>query len=308
MKAKELCRGAVQVVDQIVNMAVLTVIVLLLAFAGYALWDAEQIYQSAGSAQYAVYKPTAADGGKSFQELQAINQEVFSWLTVYGTNIDYPVTQGTDNLKYVNTNAEGLYSLAGAIFLDYLNNKNFTDFNHILYGHHMDKNAMFGEIDSFSDKHIFDTHRYGNLYFNKKNHGIEFFCFLHTDAYDNAVFAANINGDKRRQAYLGYLFAKAVHKRDIGVTTEDSIILLTTCSTDSTNGRDILVGRITDETFDDPFMKMNTTDKNGQVSADGQNSGTVKIPYWQILLMLLLAFPVLILVMKYKKGKKMKKR
>jgi len=135
--------------------------------------------------------------------LQAINPEVFSWLTVYGTNIDYPVAQGQDNMKYVNTNAEGKYSLSGSIFLDYNNSKDFSDFNSILYGHHMQKKTMFGEIGSFSNQYFFDSHRYGNLYYGGKDHGIEFFAFIHTSAYDDTVFTPNVT-DKNRQAYSLY--------------------------------------------------------------------------------------------------------
>jgi sortase B len=190
--------------------------------------------------------------GKSFAELQSINPEVIAWLTVYGTNIDYPVTQGKDNIKYVNTNAEGKSSLTGSIFLDQANNKDFSDFNNILYGHHMEKKAMFGEIGTFSDRTVFDGHRYGNLHVDGKDKGIEFFAFVHTDAYDSAVFSANVEGEAR-QVYLDYLLEKALYKRDIPVSADDKIILLSTCSADSTNGRDILVGRITDKVFADPF-------------------------------------------------------
>ena len=40
--------------------------------------------------------PTDEDT-RSFVELQAINPDVFGWLNVYGTNIDYPLLQGEDN-------------------------------------------------------------------------------------------------------------------------------------------------------------------------------------------------------------------
>ena len=136
---------------------------ILLAFAGYALWDSNQIYQAADKSSYALYKPTETNEGKSFQELQAVNPEVFAWLTVYGTNIDYPVTQGHDNMKYVNTNAEGLYSLSGAIFLDCNNSRHFSDFNHIVYGHHMENKVMFGELADFANRAMFDAHRYDQV-------------------------------------------------------------------------------------------------------------------------------------------------
>jgi len=247
MKAAVIGRKSIYLTNNIVNNIILTVIVILIAFAEYALWDSNQIYRAADKSNYAVYKPTVSDEGKSFKELQALNAEVFAWLTVYGTNIDYPVTQGHDNMKYVNTNAEGLYSLSGAIFLDYNNKKDFSDFNSILYGHHMAKKTMFGEIGEFSNKDMFDSHRYGKIYFDGKDHGIEFFAFIHTDAYDGTVFKANVKEESR---YIDNLYEKAIYIRDIGVTTDDRIILLSTCSSDSTNGRDILAGRITGEVYE----------------------------------------------------------
>ena len=62
----------------------------------------------------------------------------------------------------------------------------------------------------------------------------------------------------------------AMHKRDVGVTKEDYIILLSTCSSDSTNGRDILFGRITEELYEDQFSNMETNDgKNGANNRSG---------------------------------------
>ncbi len=246
-------RKAVKAASSVISFTVLAALVLLTAFTAYAVWDSWQIYEAADKAQYAVYKPTVKSGGKTFAELQAANGEVIAWLCVYGTNIDYPVTQCEDNMKYVNTNAQGEYSLSGSIFLDAENSNDFTDFNSILYGHHMEKHAMFGEIGNFSDKNVFASHEYGNLYVNGENRGIEFFAFVHTDAYNMAVFKANVKDN--HQEYLDNLLSNAVHKRDADVSAEDSLILLSTCSSASTNGRDILVGKITRETYKDRFEK-----------------------------------------------------
>ena len=272
MQAQETARKAIRGTNSIINIVVLIVILMLLGFAGYALWDSKQLYASADKANYAIYKPTVENEGKSFQELQAINPEVFAWLTVYGTNIDYPVVQGKNNMKYVNTNAEGTYSLSGAIFLDCENSKDFSDFNSILYGHHMQKQVMFGEIDTFSDKNVFDSHRYGNLYFSGKNHGVEFFAFIHTSAYDSAMFDPGITQEEKKESYLNDLLKKAKHKRDIGITTKDHLILLSTCSSSSTNGRDILVGKITNRAYADPFLNTKTNDpKEHKLGVDSQD-------------------------------------
>ena len=251
-----------KLIDSAVNYVILAVLVILPAFAGYALWDSGRIYHTADSRQYEVYKPTSEADKKSFEELVALNGDVFAWLTVYGTNIDYPVVQAQDNMKYVNTGADGRFSLAGAIFLDYRNERSFTDKSSIIYGHHMTKKTMFGEIGGFRDKDVFDTHGYGNLYFDGENHGIEFFAFIHTDAYDGIILSPRTHGRADAESidqpnvsirssvsqieYTELLLSKAMHVKDVEILEDDCFILLTTCSPGTTNGRDILVGRLTE--------------------------------------------------------------
>ena len=236
-------KAIIKGVDNIIGILVLTVILLVLAYAGYALWDFEQVHSQADNSLYTVYKPTVENEGKTFKQLKQLNDEVIAWLTIYDTNIDYPITQGTNNMKYVTTNAEGRYSLSGSVFLDYRNNEGFSDFNNIVYGHNMDKKTMFGEIGNFDDEKYFASHKYGNLYYDETDYGIEFFAFIHTDAYNSGIFWPNVP-EEMQQEYLDGLVEEARHFRDIGVTTEDRIILLATCSQSTTNGRDILVGRI----------------------------------------------------------------
>jgi len=297
MKVEAAGRKAIQIANYVVELSVMTILVLLAAFTGYSLWDTNQLHQAAASKNYAVYKPTVENEGKTFQELQVINPEVCSWLTVYGTHIDYPVAQGQNNMKYVNTNAEGKYSLSGAIFLHYKNSRDFSDFNSILYGHHMAESAMFGEIRAFSNREVFESRRYGNLYFDGKEYGIEFFAFVHCDAYDRTIFTANVE-ESQRQAYLNGLMSKAMHSRDIGVTTADRIILLSTCSSESTNGRDILVGRITSRLYADTFKTTKTEVEKTQANVD-KPSG---IPDWQwtliasLTIIIIMALDVLIIL------------
>ncbi|MCL2031428.1 MAG: class B sortase [Oscillospiraceae bacterium] len=303
MKANQIAGKTIKFIHGNINIALLTVILLLIAFAGYALWDSEQIYQAADKSNYAVYKPGSADEGRSFQELQSLNADVIAWLQVYGTNIDYPVTQGRDNMKYVNTNAEGLYSLSGAIFLDSGNSSDFSDFNSILYGHHMEKKVMFGEIGTFSSREVFDSRRYGNLYFNGKDHGIEFFAFLHTDAYDSAVFRPRVR-EEARGAYLDSLLGKAMYIRDIGVTAEDRIVLLSTCSASSTNGRDILIGRLRDGSYDDQTVTAGAYEEKEE--ADSPISLVREIPLWSLLLLLILAALLVIRIFEICRGRRRK--
>lgn len=304
-KAEKIGRKAVRAVNSVVNFAVLCAALLLIAFGCYALWDSNQIYNAADAARYEIYKPRIEDEGRSFGELRKRNPEVFAWLTVYGTNIDYPVVQGEDNMKYVNTDAEGGFSLSGSIFLDCGNKRDFTDFNSIFYGHHMEKEAMFGELGSFGDRNYFEARQYGNLYYDGKDHGLEFFAFLHADAYDASVFAPAIKGDGARQAYLDNLLEKATYVRGGAVAeAHERIVLLSTCSPDGTNDRSILVGRIVDETFDDPFITEDTNNAGTHATADGQAGNAIWL--W-ILLAALGALAAAAIVFYHKRRKKDKK-
>lgn len=295
-------RRILKLLNSIIQYVVLTIILVVVAFASYAMWDSEQIYSAADASQYEKFKPSEEDEGKSFEELQVINPEIFSWLTVFGTNIDYPVAQGETNMKYVNTNAEGNYSLSGSIFLDCNSSKEFSDFNSIIYGHHMEKQTMFGELGLFAEQSYFAARLYGNLYYSGKNHGLEFFAFLHTDAYDNAVFAAKISGKDAQQAYLDGLLEKASYTRNIGVTIEDRIVLLSTCSATSTNGRDILVARITDETYRDSFASIDENPVEESQKADNQNGIWDRLPLWLwIILAAFLLFLIFLVVVYHKR-------
>ena len=58
----------------------------------------------------------------------------------------------------------------------------------------MEKAAIFGEIESFSEKNYFEEHRYEWLFCNGKDHGLEFFVFLDVDAYDYYIYRPAVQG------------------------------------------------------------------------------------------------------------------
>ncbi|MCL2405203.1 MAG: sortase, partial [Defluviitaleaceae bacterium] len=255
--AQKLGLKTIRTVDMLINTSVLVVIVLLMAFGAFSLWDTNQIHAIACSSRYERYRPDMDEegGGISFLGLQAQNSDVFAWLTVYGTNIDYPVVQGRDNVRYVNTNIAGRHSLAGAIFLDYRNCQSFTDFNNVLHGHHMANRVKFGEISMFHDAAFFNERRYGTLFFDGVEHGLEFFAFIHVNAHDRRVYRYNVTGEESKQAHLDMIFDMAIHLReDMIVTTDDRLVLLNTCAPGVTHMRDVLIARITDEVRPDPFF------------------------------------------------------
>jgi len=231
--------------DRVVDFITLLLILLILLFGFYSLWDSHSVYAAADAANFKVYKPSV-DNSMSFEELQKRNPDVFAWLNVYNTHIDYPVVHYSDDVKYLNTDALGNYNLAGAVFLDCDNNIHFTDFNSIIYGHHMDQKEMFGELTDFDEESFFDSHRYGSLWYDGEEHGLELFAYIPADAYDETLYTVAVEEPEKQQKYLDNIYSKAKYSRVADVTVNDRIVLLSTCSSYETNGRAILAGKITE--------------------------------------------------------------
>lgn len=234
----------IQILNQIVNLLIIVCFLPILLYGIYGIWDSAHIYQHANASLYETYKPNSKDK-LSFEELQKINPEVFGWLTVKGTHIDYPLVQASNNSKYVNMDVKGEFSLTGSLFLDSRNQRNFVDMNNIIYGHNMEKKAMFGELKNFGEKDFFEKHKYGELYYDDTWHEIEFFAFLQADAYDPILYNAELKGTDDCKMYLDYIMENAEQFRTLQFHGEEHFVVLSTCTSTSTNGRQILIGKIT---------------------------------------------------------------
>ena len=245
-------RRILRTADRTVDNIVLVLLMLMLMFGIYSLVDSKLVYMSADASNYEIYRPTENDS-KSFAELQEINPDVFGWLTVIGTEIDYPVCHTDNNETYVNTNAVGEYSMVGSLFLDYRNSTDFSDFNNIIYGHHMEQDKFFGCFDEYKDEKFFGEHNKANLYFEGKKHGVELFAFILADAYDSNFYTIHgQDNTEGKEYYLEYVTNAALTVLPVDVTTDDTLIVLSTCTEDITNGRFILVGRLADKPFKEP--------------------------------------------------------
>ena len=267
---KKTAKFIVKIIDHMVNLTALLLVLMTMFLSCYMLWDSNQVYQAADAKNYEAYIPTEKHT-KSFEELQKINPDIIGWIRVNETNINYPLLQAEDDDTYMNTDAEGRYSLSGAIFLHCANKPDFSDFNNIIYGHHMEKHMMFGDVGLFTEKKYFDEHPYGNLFFDGKDHGIEFYALLQADAYNEKIFSVCADTSEARQAYLQEIEANALHRRNLKITENDHLVLLITCTSEMTNGRNILVGRLTDQVY--PEKEYFDEHPYGNLFFDGKDHG-----------------------------------
>ena len=115
--------------------------------------------------------------------------------------------------------------------------------NLVIYGHHMDNSAMFGDVARFAQADYFAAHPAGSISLPDAAYTIELFACVVTDAYDTAVYTPERYPDDVG-ALLDYAAAQAVQQRDIGVTAQDRLVALSTCAGSETNGRVVVLGRL----------------------------------------------------------------
>lgn len=240
----EIAVGMARVGNRIISSVAAVIIMLMLVYGGYSLWDSYMINQGAFlSGDLLKYKPSGGAGDNlSLEELLAQNPDTRGWLTIDDTHIDYPVVQGETDMEYINTDVFGEFSLSGSIFLSCLNSGDFSDPYNLIYGHHMDNGGMFGDVMEFLDADYFENHQTGTLYLLHETYDITLFACIEADSYDPLIYSPGPEYDN--QKLLDYLRESSVRYRDIGVTAQDRIVGMSTCVDAVTNGRAILFGRL----------------------------------------------------------------
>ena len=110
-------------------------------------------------------KVNNVDTPVSFDELKAQNSDIYAWIYIPDTNINYPVLQNSeDDNFYLDHNVYKNYSFPGAIYTQSCNKKDWTDRVTVLYGHNMASGAMFANLHMFADSSFFDSHPYVYIY------------------------------------------------------------------------------------------------------------------------------------------------
>jgi len=229
--------------NRLINGVIALILIIALFYAGYALWDTWSILNGSDS----LTKKLADDFPDSFEDLLAMNPDVCAWITIDGTEINHVVVQGEDNYTYLDRDVYGSYSVAGTIFLDSDNSRDFTDSYSILMGHHMQGGAMFGDIDLFLEESFFEENTTGTLYLPDRTLSLETVAVIQADAYDRTVYGVPVRTDEGFTSLAARIEELALHTRSTSLTQGDQIVALSTCSSDYTNARILLICRVTGE-------------------------------------------------------------
>ena len=158
--------------------------------------------------------------------LRQINPEVLGWIYLPDTAISYPLMETQERDKYLNLAWDGSRNGNGSIFLEKNNRRDFTDFNTIIYGHHMNDGTMFQPLIHYREDGFFQTHPY--IYITTDS---EIYRYRVFSAYE-----APVESDTYRlyfpdaAACLAAIDFYLQGRSDVTLTDRDRILTLSTCT------------------------------------------------------------------------------
>lgn len=184
-----------------------------------------------------------------FQELVKQNKDLAGWITLEGTQIDYPVMQCEDDEYYLHHNFYGEEDRYGELYVRARADMTTPGTNVIIYGHNMRDGAMFGEIDNFKKEKFFEEHRFISFSTLYEEYTYEIMAVFLSQVYnvEDEVFKYyNFYEAETEEEFLDfYDNVKALSLYDTGVTAEfgDKFITLSTCAYHVKDGRMVVVAK-----------------------------------------------------------------
>lgn len=187
-----------------------------------------------------------------FEKLQKSNSDIYAWITIPGTDIDYPVLQSeTDNSYYLNHSAEKTESVNGAIFSENYNSKNFDDYITVLYGHNMRDGSMFAELHDYEDKSFMKKHSDITVYLPDAILKYKIFAaYLADDKHVLLQYNQGKTADNRK-AYINEIMSKRTMDASLDTTVDldenTKILTLSTCHKAGKNHRYLVQAYLAEE-------------------------------------------------------------
>ncbi len=138
------------------------------------------------SAESGTMGQSAANQTLNIESLQVQNPDIFGWIYIPDTNINYPILQNLDGNDefYINHDCTGAESSDGAIYIQSANLSNMCDFIEILHGNTLNSGIMFSGLSEFLDKEYFDEHSVMYIYINGNALAYEIYAAYECDYID----------------------------------------------------------------------------------------------------------------------------
>lgn len=195
-----------------------------------------------------------AKAGKiDFAALKESNPDIYGWIYIPGTHVNYPVCQNPQqNDYYLTHSATGAESQVGAIFSEaQFNHPNFDDKVTVLYGHNGFADTMFSDLHEYEHQEYFDDH--DRIYLFTPDHVYTYQVFSTFSAGERHIMDAfNFQTDEGFMTFVNYLKDPGAidqHVEDVDIDANDKLLVLSTCSPGvlESQGRYLVCGVLIDD-------------------------------------------------------------
>lgn len=186
-----------------------------------------------------------------YQSLYEQNNDFAGWLHIDNTKIDYPVMCTPNDPEYYLRRAfDKTSSQSGTPFIGKDSTADSDVF--IIYGHNMKNNTMFGTLDDYSEKTFADENPYIEFATATEHRTYEVFAAVKTrilyqgeSGYRYYEHAGNLN-ESDFEELVQWLREKSLYDTEVVPEYGEQIVILSTCSYHTDNGRFIVAARRTD--------------------------------------------------------------
>lgn len=192
----------------------------------------------------------APSNAAKFAALKEQNGDFVGWISIEGTNLDFPVMQTTGDRAdyYLRHDFNGDYSVYGVPYLDEnctLSNGG-TSHNLIVYGHNMKTGTIFGCLTGYKSADYYAEHPYiefDNIYYDAT---YEVFAAFSIDVAQDTDFVYNTYINMNQAVYDSYV-AEVIARSDVdtGIVPQygEDLLTLSTCEYSTDDGRYVVVAR-----------------------------------------------------------------
>lgn len=177
-----------------------------------------------------------------FSELLQINPDIIGWISIEGTNLNYPVMYKPESKDYyLKHGFDGKDSIYGVPYLD--ENCRFSQEeqsdNLILYGHNMKTGTIFGCLTEYANPEMYTEHPdicFETLYGDKIYRIFAAFAIdIEKDTFPyNTYIELN---PEQFETYINELKSRSDVDTDLTPSYGDALLTLSTCEYTHYNGR-----------------------------------------------------------------------
>ena len=173
-----------------------------------------------------------------FIGLQRSYPDIYGWIDVPGTEVNYIIMQSRDNDYYLYREYNGSETRYGSIFADYRCSRNaLSNKNLVIYGHNMNTaSIMFAPLLEFAINETAFRNQVINIVTAKGLYTYELFSVYDTSASYNYI-QTSFSSDDEFVAFCEKCKRKSIFKKDISFDKDSKILTLSTCTVRGDNMR-----------------------------------------------------------------------